>query len=145
MSHYLNVTKTDNQRNNKTVIASMESMLNKLDELDALLALESQIIDNPSLEADNPLLLANARAISRQFGYSLEAEDESVFTRVKNRIKELKKNISDWMYRTFNKRPLKDSVLRKLLERLQKLEGEKLSTYNTKLAEKKLDVLDKGL
>lgn len=119
MSHYLNVTKTDNQRNNKTVIASMESMLNKLDELDALLALESQIIDNPSLEADNPLLLANARAISRQFGYSLEAEDESVFTRVKNRIKELKKNISDWMYRTFNKRPLKDSVLRKLLERLQ--------------------------
>lgn len=32
MSHYLNVTKTDNQRNNKTVIASMESMLNKLDE-----------------------------------------------------------------------------------------------------------------
>lgn len=57
MSHYLNVTKTDNQRNNKTVIASMESMLNKLDELDALLALESQIIDNPSLEADNPLLL----------------------------------------------------------------------------------------
>ncbi|WP_273396608.1 hypothetical protein [Actinobacillus porcinus] len=43
MSHYLNVTKTDNQRNNKTVIASMESMLNKLDELDALLALESQI------------------------------------------------------------------------------------------------------
>ncbi|MCI5764821.1 MAG: hypothetical protein MR034_10415 [Actinobacillus porcinus] len=49
------------------------------------------------------------------------------------------------MYRTFNKRPLKDSVLRKLLERLQKLEGEKLSTYNTKLAEKKLDVLDKGL
>ncbi|MDD7543997.1 hypothetical protein [Actinobacillus porcinus] len=83
MSHYLNVTKTDNQRNNKTVIASMESMLNKLDELDALLALESQIIDNPSLEADNPLLLANARAISRQFGYSLEAEGESVFTRVK--------------------------------------------------------------
>lgn len=145
MSHYLNVTKTDNQRNNKTVIASMESMLNKLDELDALLALESQIIDNPSLEADNPLLLANARAISRQFGYSLEAKGESVFTRVKNRIKELKENISDWMYRTFNKRPLKDSVLRKLLERLQKLEGEKLSTYNAKLAEKKLDVLDKGL
>lgn len=36
--------------------------------LDALLALESQIIDNPSLEADNPLLLANARAISRQKG-----------------------------------------------------------------------------
>ena len=68
MSHYLNVTKTDNQRNNKTVIASRESMLNKLDELDALLALESQIIDNQSLEADNPLLLANARAISRQFG-----------------------------------------------------------------------------
>lgn len=68
MSHYLNVTKTDNQCNNKTVIASMESMLNKLDELDALLALESQIIDNPSLEADNPLLLANARAISRQKG-----------------------------------------------------------------------------
>lgn len=144
MAKYLNATKRVNARNNKTVIASMESMVNKLDELDALLSLEAQLLDNPSLEANDPLILLHVRSLSRQYGYSLEAEGESVFARLKKRISELKNDISDWMYRTFNKKPLKDSVLRKLLERLQKLEGEDLSKYNAKLAEKKLDVLNNG-
>lgn len=144
MAKYLNETKKAINRNNKTVIASMESMVQKFNELDALLSLESQLIENPSLEANNPLLQLHIRSLSRQYGYSLESEGESVFARLKKRITELKNDISDWMYRTFNKRPLKDSVLRKLLERLQALEGEKLTTYNAKLAEKKLDVLDKG-